>query len=174
VSATPRVPGDEVKVSVLVAVKPAAAFRAFTEEIDQWWGRGPRYRRVGAGRNIIHFEPRVGGRLLESFTTPAGTTVTETGRVTAWEPPARLSFEFRAANFAPSEKTEVEVTFEASPSGTLVTVRHRGWARIRPDHPVRHGEETAAFLRTMGLWWGDLMTSMRVHVARTADGAGGA
>ena len=36
----------------------------------------------------------------------------------------------------------------------------------RPDHPVRHGLVDAAFLRMMGLWWGELLTSMREHVAK--------
>lgn len=61
--------------------------------------------------------------------------------------------------------TEVEVTFDPSPSGTLVTVTQRGWAAIRPDHPARHGLEVPAFIRMMGMWWGDLMTSMREHAA---------
>jgi len=52
------------------------------------------------------------------------------------------------------------VAFRAS--GTLVTVTHSGWSAIRPDHPVRHGEEAAAFLRRMGLWWADQMNSLRL------------
>ena len=85
--------------------------------------------------------------------------------MTRWEPPSRLVFEWRGVNFAPGERTEVEVLFEPSPSGTLVTVTHRGWAGLRPDHPVRHGQEVTAFIRMMGLWWGDLLTSLREHVA---------
>jgi hypothetical protein len=46
-----------------------------------------------------------------------------------------------------------------------VTVTHRGWASLRPDHPVRHGHEVPAFIRMMGLWWGDLLTSLREHAA---------
>jgi uncharacterized protein YndB with AHSA1/START domain len=157
--------GDQATISVLVEVEPAIAFRVFTEDIDRWWRRGLKYRVSGKHRGIIHLEPRVGGRLFESFTTSQGEQIAESGRVTAWEPPARLVFEWRAANFAPSEKTEVEVIFAPSPSGTLVTVKHRGWSAIRADHPVRHGEDVAPFLRSMGLWWGDQMTSLRELVA---------
>lgn len=159
-------PGDEATVSVLVRVEPGAAFRVFTEEIDQWWRRGLKYRIAGAGRGVIHLEPRLGGLLFESIETDAGTRIVETGHVTAWEPPSRLVFEWRAVNFAPSEKTEVEVLFNPSPSGTLVTLHHRGWSRIRPDHPVRHGQDVPGFIRMMGLWWGELMTSMREHIER--------
>lgn len=155
--------GDQARVTVLVAVPRERAFRIFTEEIDQWWRRGLKYRVAGNRRGIIHLEPRVGGRLFESFDTDAGTTVFETGRVTVWLPPERLVFEWRAANFSPDQKTEVEVTFEETASGTLVTVTHRGFSKLPPDHPVRHGLEVAAFIRMMGLWWGDLMSSLRVY-----------
>jgi uncharacterized protein YndB with AHSA1/START domain len=158
-------PGDQARVSVLVEIEPAAAFRIFTEEIDAWWRRGMKYRIAGNRRGVVHLEAGVGGRLFESFESKSGTRVIETGRVTVWEPPARLVFEWRAANFAPTESTEVEVRFDPSTSGTLVTVTHRGWSRIRADHPARHGLEVAAFIRSTGLWWGELMTSLREHAA---------
>jgi uncharacterized protein YndB with AHSA1/START domain len=167
---TERLRGDQARVSVLVRVDPPVAFRVFTEEIDGWWRRGLKYRVGGGRRGFLHLEPGVGGRLFESFDTPAGTKVIETGRVTAWEPPSRLVFDWRAANFASAERTEVEVRFEPSPSGTLVTVEHRGWSRIRPDHPARHGLEVAPFLRMMGLWWGDLMTSLREYAEAEPHG----
>jgi uncharacterized protein YndB with AHSA1/START domain len=152
--------GDRATVSVLVRVPPAEAFRIFTEEIDSWWRGGLKYR-IGKQRSVVHLEPKLGGRLFESFETAAGAKVKETGRVTCFEPPLRLVLEWRAVNFAPHESTEVEVTFEPSPSGTLVTVQHRGWSKIRPDHPVRHGEEPSPFIRRMGMWWGELLSSLR-------------
>jgi len=160
------IPGDQARVSVLVAVPPEVAFRIFTEEIELWWRRGLKYRVARGQRGVIHLEPGVGGRLFESFEVGAETRVIETGRVTVWEPPSRLVFDWRAVNFAPTEKTEVEVTFEPSPSGTQVTVTHRGWSKIRPDHPVRHGLEVVAFIRMKGLWWSELMSSMREHAVR--------
>jgi uncharacterized protein YndB with AHSA1/START domain len=153
--------GDQARVSVQLAVDRETAFRVFTEEIDQWWRRGLKYRVAGKGRGIIHLEAGVGGRLYESFESAAGPKVMETGRVLSWEPPGRLVFEWRAVNFAPGEKTEVEVVFEPSGAGTRVTVTHRGWSAVRGDHPVRHGQDVPAFIRMMGLWWGDLLTSLR-------------
>jgi uncharacterized protein YndB with AHSA1/START domain len=154
-----------VVVSVLVEVEPAEAFRVFTEEIDAWWRGGSKYR-LGRSRSVLHLEPKLGGRLFESFQTKAGERVRETGRVTCWEPPLRLVLEWRAANFASEEKTEVEVQFAPSPSGTLVTLEHRGWSQIRPDHPARHGQDSPAFIRSTGLWWADLMSSLRERVAK--------
>jgi len=72
--------------------------------------------------------------------------------------------EWRGVNFKPQEKTLVEVSFEPSGEGTLVTVRHSGWASLPDDHPVRHGFVGPEFSRMIGLWWGELMTSLREHV----------
>jgi uncharacterized protein YndB with AHSA1/START domain len=162
-------PGDQAKVSVSVAVPPVEAFRIFTEEIELWWRRGPRYRAAGS-RGIIHLEPGVGGRLFESFDDEGGPRVVQTGEVTCWEPPSRLVLRWRNVNFAPDEHTEVEVLFAAQRGGTLVTVIHRGWSTLRPDHPARHGLEVEAFVRMIGMWWGELASSLREHVERVAAG----
>ena len=77
------------------------------------------------------------------------------------QPPSRLVFTWRNANFAGEESTEVEVLFEPTHTGTRVTVQHRGWSGIRPGHPARHGLEGAEFSRMIGLWWGGLMTGLR-------------
>lgn len=152
---------DQVRVSVQVRVPPDVAFAIFTDEIDQWWGRGPAFRVAGRSPGVLTIEPRLGGRIFEQGA--AGAPLWEVGTVTAWEPPARLRFDWRSVTFVAGESTEVEVTFQAYGAGTRVTVEHRGWAAIRADHPVRHGEPPAVFLRRMGGWWGSLMTSLRAH-----------
>ncbi|HYP77910.1 MAG TPA: SRPBCC domain-containing protein [Polyangiaceae bacterium] len=154
---------DQCVVSVLVEVPPDEAFRVFSEEIDAWWRRGLRYR-LGRQRSVVHLEPKLGGRLFESFESKTGNRIVETGRVTLWQPAERLVLEWRAVNFAPSERTEVEVVFQPTKSGTLVTVTHRGWSRLPDDHPVRHGKEAASFMRQMGLWWGGLAGALREHI----------
>lgn len=161
--------GDRARASVLVPAPVEEAFRLFTEEIDGWWRRGLRYR-VARDRGVLYLEPHVGGRLFETFPTASGDEkIVTTGHVTHWEPPRRLVFQWRAVNFAPSESTEVEVTFEPQTrGGTLVTVTHRGWSRIRPDHPARHGLDVPEFVRMMGRWWGDLLTSLRRYAAGRA------
>lgn len=142
-------------------LEPGQAFRVLTEEIDQWWGRSPKFRAVGTRGGLLVLEPALGGRLFESYDTPSGPRTVEMGRVTVWEPPTRLMLEWRAVNFKPGEKTEVEVDFERTANGTRVTVTHRGWSQLRPDHPVRHGQPPAVFIGAMGRWWGQLLTSLR-------------
>lgn len=160
--------GDRARVSVSVAVAPDEAFRVFTTEIGLWWRRGPRFRSAPGDRGLIALEPGVGGRVFESW-TDARTheeRVFEIGRITVWDPPRRLVFGWRVANFAPGERTEVEVRFEPAASGTLVTVTHSGFASLRPDHPVRHGRTGAEFSRELGLWWAEALRAWQQHCRR--------
>jgi uncharacterized protein YndB with AHSA1/START domain len=156
-------PGDRARVTVGVAVPPVQAFRIFTEEIELWWRRGPRFRNARGDSGLIALEPRLGGRVFESYTTDAKEHVIEIGRIRVWDPPRRLLFDWRASNFAPAERTEVEVVFEPTANGTRVTVTHSGWAALRPDHPARHGKLGAEHSREVGLWWGALLAAWRLH-----------
>jgi hypothetical protein len=153
--------GDKARVTMFVAVEPQVAFDVFTRETDLWWRRGPKFRPSGRHAGVLQFEPSEGGRLFESYQVGAATNLVEVGRIKAWEPPARLLFEWRNANFAPDERTEVEVWFESAPGGTQVILEHRGWSALRPDHPARHGLEGGAFTSMIGMWWGELLTSLR-------------
>ena len=152
--------GDRAAASVFVAVTPEDAFDVFTREIDMWWGHGPRFRIGGRSPGQLFFEPKADGRVF--FTVKDRTNEME--RVTAWEPPKRLELEWRNVNFAPGEKTFVEVTFTPLGDGTMVRVEHRGFSTLPTGHPARHGTEGAAFSRMMGMWWGELLTSLREHV----------
>jgi uncharacterized protein YndB with AHSA1/START domain len=115
------VAGDAATVSVFVAVTPEDAFEVFTTEIDLWWRQGPKYRIAGKRRGRLFFEPGAGGRLFETFEATSGSRTFEVGRVLVWDPPARLELEWRGVNFKPGEKTFVEVSFQPSGEGTLVT-----------------------------------------------------
>ena len=95
-----------------VAVDPMTAFAAFTGEIDQWWGNGPidawdSSRCIGR-----RFEPEVGGRLLEVYEDDA----LELGRVTVWEPGARVCWQSSV------DDVVIEVHFEPIATGTRVRV----------------------------------------------------
>ena len=152
--------GDAARVSVSVAVPPEFAFRLFTPDIDRWWRRGRKFRHSASESSLILLEPKLGGRLLEQF--DAGGAF-EVGRIEVWEPPRRLCFSWRFAESTADEHTQVEVDFAPSGSGTLVSVVHRGLAALRADHPARHGLASSEFLRMIGLWWGDQLTSLRMQ-----------
>jgi uncharacterized protein YndB with AHSA1/START domain len=155
--------GDRARVSVSVAVPPQRAFEVFTADIDRWWRRGMKFRQSGSASSLLCIEPKVGGRLFESFDADGAQHVVEVGRVRVWEPPRNLTFTWRNANFAPHEHTQVDVQFEPTSSGTLVTVTHSGLSALRADHPARHGLADAEFCRMIGLWWGEIVTALRLH-----------
>jgi uncharacterized protein YndB with AHSA1/START domain len=156
--------GDSVRVTVSVPVPPAEAFEVFTLETDLWWRRGPKYRVAGRNPGALAFEPKLGGRLFEHYELAGETRTHVAGTITAWDPPSRLAFEWRGSNFAPGEITFVDIHFEPTESGgTRVLLEHRGFAALRPDHPVRHGQADDAFIRDLGMWWGELLMFMREH-----------
>ncbi len=165
---SPTAKGDAATVSVLVAITLEDAFEVFTAEIDLWWRRGPKFRIAGKRPGQLTIEPGLGGRLFETFEVHGGRRTFEVGKVLHWDPPIAFTLEWRGANFKPHEKTFVDVSFAPQTNGTLVTVRHRGWATLPDDHPARHGLSGAAFIRMIGLWWGELMTSLREHAADKA------
>ena len=152
---------DKVRVETFVRVSPADAFAVFTEEIDRWWRRGIAYRVAGREPGTLHMETRLGGRIFEEW----GSGAHECGTITAWDPPSHLTFEWRSVTFVPGESTTVELWFEPLNDGTRVTLEHRAWSTIRPDHPVRHGAPPAEFLADLGMWWARLLTSLREHAA---------
>jgi uncharacterized glyoxalase superfamily protein PhnB len=123
---------------VEVPVDPATAFTVFTDELDLWWVRGPINFSGDGGRVFaMRFEPGVGGRLLQVYDSPDGEAL-ERGRITVWEPGARLGWQSSMDDVA------TEVHFEPTPGGTRVTVQARipaggsdrggtAWTRVVPN-----------------------------------------
>jgi uncharacterized glyoxalase superfamily protein PhnB len=125
-----------VTSSVDVEVDPMTAFTAFTGEFDQWWGNGPidawdSSRCVGR-----RLEPGVGGRLLEVYEDD----VLELGRVTVWEPGARVCWQSSV------DAVVIEVYFEPIVNGTRVRVEG-----IVPDGKV--GGDGLSFVRMTPEWF---------------------
>ena len=138
---------QRVTVSTRVAAEPAEAFALFTGEIGAWWAAGA--VRGARWHGVLRFEPGVGGRLLKSI----GDQLFEIGRVQRWEPPAGFVFECREAGEADGPSTEVEVRFAPAEGGTRVTLEHRGFEALPPDHPARGGLAHEALLRLWGRCW---------------------
>lgn len=96
---------------IVVETDPMTSFAIFTDEYDQWWGRGP----IDAYNTWRLVERRieggVGGRLVEDY----GDEQLVLGTITVWEPGARLAWTTR-------DDVTIEVTFEAHATGTRVRV----------------------------------------------------
>lgn len=157
--------GGTVTVTTVVPCEAERAFRAFTDEIDAWWRRGARFRARPDRPSRMKFEQGTPGRFVEVYDDGSG-DVFEHGKILDWTPFDRVVFEMRGRDFAPDERTEVEVSFEELDAGTRVTVRHHGWDSLPPDHPARHGLTGEAFLTMMRVWWGDLLVAAGAHLRK--------
>ena len=135
---------SKVLVSLRVAASAERAFAAFTREIGQWWQPNMLFAFTPRSPGVVALEPFLGGAFTE--TLPNGKRF-EIGRITAWEPGARLAFTWRQATFRPGQQTEVEVRFEPVGGETRVTVEHRGWDSVPQEHVARHGIPDGAFLQ---------------------------
>ena len=149
-------------VSVSVGVDPAAAFTAFTEELDLWWVRGP-INYFDAARAIgMKCEPGVGGRLLEVYDEATGEG-RELGRITVWEPGRRLAWTSSV------DDVEIDVRFVPGATGTDVTVE----ATIPSAGADRGG---TAWVRVVPKWFGpwcarrDTAARLQRELARLAVG----
>ncbi len=148
---------SRVIVALKVRAAPERAFEVFTREIGLWWRPNRLFQFTPRSPGLLAFEGGEGGRFIE--TLPNG-KVFEIGRITAWEPPARLAFGWRQATFTPDQHTEVEVRFEAVGDETRVTVEHRGWDTVPAEHVARHRFPDALFLRRHAEWWQSLLSSL--------------
>jgi uncharacterized protein YndB with AHSA1/START domain len=152
---------SRVLVSLRVAATPARAFAVFTGDIGLWWRPNGLFQFTPRAPGILAFEPGPGGRLTETL---ADGEIFEIGRITAWEPPARLVFTWRQASFAPDQMTQVELRFEPIGGETRVTVEHRGWDTVPQDHAARHRFPETVFLRRHAEWWQGLLASYRARM----------
>lgn len=123
-----------------VAVDPATAFKAFTEELDYWWVRGPINHHDGGRTLAMRCETGVGGRLLEVYDDASGDAL-ELARITIWEPGRRLRWQ------SSIDDVETEVRFDASSGGTTVEVI----ARIPGGGHDRGG---TSWVRVVPKWFG--------------------
>jgi len=141
---------SRILVSLRVKATPQRAFAAFAAEIGAWWQPDDLFRFTPRGPGRLAFEPRAGGAFTE---TQADGTVFEIGRITVWEPGARLAFTWRQDGFTADQRTEVDVRFEPVGEETRITVEHSGWDTVPQEHAARHHFPDAIFLQRHGEWW---------------------
>jgi uncharacterized protein YndB with AHSA1/START domain len=132
------VSAEPLVVAFDVEATPAHAFETWTARCATWW---PRSHTVSGNPAQITFEPRAGGAIVER--APDGREH-RWGEILEWEPPRRLRYLWRLF-FDPSEATEVEITFEATDTGTSVRLQQRGFERLGEAGPARAD-------RTRGVW----------------------
>ncbi len=116
---------DPVVKTITVPCAPDKAFSIFTADFSTWWPKDKHSVSAMGGETArsVALEPHVGGKITE--VKADGETVMW-GSVSDWQPGKRLVLDWHIG--LPAEQaTSVEVAFEASDSGTLVTLTHSGW-----------------------------------------------
>jgi uncharacterized protein YndB with AHSA1/START domain len=155
---------SKVYVALRVKATPEQAFAAFVGEIGIWWRPSALFETTPRPGVLSFDTPNAqgeGGRLIE---TRAGGKIFEIGKITVWEPPGRLAFTWRQANFPPDLTTEVEVGFEAVGEETRVSIEHRGFDQV-PAGAARHGFPDQVLLMRLADFW-------RAQIAAVGAGLG--
>jgi uncharacterized protein YndB with AHSA1/START domain len=150
---------SRVLVAVSVAATPERAFRAFTEQIGQWWRPNGLFAFRDGRTGALAFEPGPTGRLTETYDDGE---VFEIGRIKVWDPPDGLVLSWREASFDDDQETELRVRFDALGARTRVTVEHVGWDAIPQAHAARHGFPLATFQLRFAEWWQELLRGLPV------------
>lgn len=108
-----------------VPATPDEAFRRFTAGVNDWWPR--RTHSVGKEKcRSVHWDGPAGAELYE---------VDDEGRrsvwgtFTSWDPPHRIGFTWHPGR-TPETAQEIDITFEAHGSETLVVLTHRLFERL--------------------------------------------
>lgn len=131
---------DSVASVVEVSVQPDVAFKAFTEELDLWWVRGPINHWASGRMRELRCEPGVGGRVLEIYDAAAN-DVLELARITDWQPGRRVAWHSSV------DDVRTEISFDPSPAGTTVRV-----VATIPEGGVDKGG--TSWVRVVPKWFG--------------------
>jgi uncharacterized glyoxalase superfamily protein PhnB len=127
-----------------VSADSLTAFRAFTEELDLWWVRGP-INAYDAGRLVeMRCEPGIGGRILEVYDAASGEAL-ELARITVWEPGRRVAWK------SSLDDVTIDVRFDATATGTIVRLE----ATVSEGGEDRGG---SSFVSVTPPWFGAWMS----------------
>ena len=118
---------DPVKKSVTVNAPVALAFEVFTDRLSEWWPLAT--HSIGNEATEARIEGRVGGRIYE---IQSDGTEADWGVVSVWEPPHRLTMEWKVDPEALAP-TVIDVRFSDADGGTRVDLEHSHWERLGPD-----------------------------------------
>lgn len=142
-----------IEVEVIVPCPPDRAFEYFAHDIHAWWPLAS-HSLGGDDAVQVHFEPRVGGRLVETLRD--GSTHVW-GTVTLWAPGERLAFTWHLDR-APGTAQLVDVRFVAQGASTRVMLTHSGWER-RDDGDAARANYVGGWAFVLGERFGGYCTS---------------
>jgi uncharacterized protein YndB with AHSA1/START domain len=152
VQAVADVPNGLVLLSVEIGAAPERVFKALTdsEDVLRWW-QSP----GGFGATLWESDTRVGGKWRAAGTSPDGKTHTMHGEYTIVEPPHKLVLTWTPSWDQPFT-TQVTYTLEPIEGGTLLTLRHEGFA----DRVAACRNHTTGWTRVLSLLEADLRSAL--------------
>jgi len=111
-------PPDAIVLRRALACPPEAAWTALTDQarIAEWWG------------DYVPLEATPQGSFREEWRDGDGRTVTTSGKITRFEPPATLELTWKDEDWP--VQTMVRFTIAPDAGGTVLTVLHAGWNRF--------------------------------------------
>ena len=138
---------DEVRVDVVVGASARAAWAALTapEQRRRWWPQ-------------LELDPRVGGRLVETWHDGSGAQQTTRGTVLDLVPEQRLRCSWRDDGWPAA--TEVLLTLRPAQETTVVELSHRGWDRLEDAEALRDAHRRG---------WAMHLADLRAFVERGAS-----
>lgn len=133
---------DAISLEVQIAAPPERVFQALTDptQLMQWWGQKGMYHHTNWTADL-----RPGGQWRsEGVADSDGTPYNVSGEYIEVDPPQRLVFTWQAS-WSGSLKTVVAFDLEPAASGTLVRLRHSGFAAA----PAAGKEHYQGWVRVM-------------------------
>jgi len=142
---------EPVVKELVVPLPRERAFELFTARIAEWW---PLSTHSVEGDDAVgcHFEPRVGGRLVE---TARDGSEHVWGTVTAWEPPGRLALTWHPGR-TPATAQDLEITFEPAGAGTRLRLVHSGWEKLGEEARVERDNYDPGWDYVLGRYMADV------------------
>lgn len=116
---------EALTIAFTVSCPLEHAFATWTTAIGTWWPAD--HTLSGSSEATVVLEGHIGGRIFER--SPTGTEH-DSGVVTEWEPPLKLSHLWHIGRDL-TDATTVAIRFsEAGTNATLVEIEHSGWERL--------------------------------------------
>ena len=115
---------DEIVSEIRIAAPPDRVFQALVDplQVVQWWGQAGIYRCTAFESDL-----RVGGTWRSIGVDGSGRQFEITGKYLEVDPPRRLSSTW-LATWTGKVETRVQWELEPAEQGTLVRIRHSGFA----------------------------------------------
>ena len=133
-STSPEAGIKPVEKQIKVRLNQEAAFQLFTEGLGRWWPLSS--YSVGMEKaESCHMEGHVGGRIFEVMENGEES---EWGRVTEWDPPETVAFEWYPGRTSETAQ-QVSIRFTAADDGTLLELVHTGWETLEARAEATRG-----------------------------------